>query len=82
MMQHLFLMMTSWAIVCDVWYLPPMYRAENEKAIAFANRVKSVIAKQGGLLDLVWDGNLKRNKPKEEWKEKQQEDFTNRIKTD
>lgn len=82
MMQHLFLMMTSWAIVCDVWYLPPMYRGENETAIAYANRVKGVIAKQGGLLDLVWDGNLKRNKPKEEWKEKQQEDFTNRIKTD
>jgi hypothetical protein len=24
MMQYLYLMMTSWAIVCDVWYLPPM----------------------------------------------------------
>ncbi|XP_031640018.1 glycerol-3-phosphate acyltransferase 3 isoform X2 [Contarinia nasturtii] len=80
MMQYLFLMMTSWAIVCDVWYLPPMYQQENESAIVFANRVKSVIAEQGGLVDLSWDGNLKRNKPKNEWKEKQQEEFTKRLK--
>jgi len=80
MMQYLFLMMTSWAIVCDVWYLPPMYRQEGESAIVFANRVKSVIAKQGGLIDLVWDGNLKRNKPKDAWKEKQQEEFSKRLK--
>jgi len=82
MMQYLFLMMTSWAIVCDVWYLPPMYREENESAIDFANRVKSVIAKQGGLVDLVWDGQLKRMKPKKEWKERQQEEFTKRLKGD
>lgn len=82
MMQYLYLMMTSWAIVCDVWYLPPMYREEGETAIDFANRVKSVIAKQGGLVDLVWDGQLKRMKPKKEWKEKQQEEFTKRLKND
>ena len=40
------MMMTSWAIVCDVWYLPAMHRREDESAIDFANRVKSVIAKQ------------------------------------
>lgn len=80
MMQYLYMMMTSWAIVCDVWYLPPMTRGENESAIDFANRVKSVIAKQGGLVDLVWDGQLKRMKPKKEWKEKQQEEFTKRLK--
>ncbi|XP_055314401.1 glycerol-3-phosphate acyltransferase 3 isoform X1 [Sitodiplosis mosellana] len=80
MMQYLFLMMTSWAIVCDVWYLPPMYQQEDESAIVFANRVKGVIAEQGGLVDLSWDGNLKRNKPKDEWKEKQQEEFTKRLK--
>lgn len=31
-------MMTSWAIVCNVWYLPPMTRHPEESAIAFANR--------------------------------------------
>lgn len=76
------MMMTSWAIVCDVWYLPPMYRQEGESAIDFANRVKGVIAKQGGLVDLVWDGQLKRMKPKKEWREIQQVEFANRLKSD
>lgn len=80
MMQYLYMMMTSWAIVCDVWYLPPMYQKENESAIDFANRVKGVIANQGGLVDLVWDGQLKRSKPKKEWKEKHQIEFTKRLK--
>lgn len=82
MLQYLYMMMTSWAIVCDVWYLPPMYRDEDETAIDFANRVKSVIAKQGGLVDLVWDGQLKRMKAKKEWKEVQQEKFAERLKGD
>ncbi|CAH0553215.1 unnamed protein product [Brassicogethes aeneus] len=80
MMQYLYMMMTSWAIVCDVWYLPPMHQDKDESAIDFANRVKSVIAKQGGLVDLVWDGQLKRSKPKKEWRERQQEEFTKRLK--
>ncbi|XP_073813533.1 glycerol-3-phosphate acyltransferase 4 isoform X1 [Musca autumnalis] len=82
MIQYLYMMMTSWAIVCDVWYLPPMYRQQGESAIDFANRVKSVIAKQGGLVDLVWDGQLKRMKPKKEWKEMQQVEFIKRLKGD
>ncbi|XP_054272832.1 glycerol-3-phosphate acyltransferase 3 [Macrosteles quadrilineatus] len=82
MMQYLYMMMSSWAIVCDVWYLPPMYQKEGESAIDFANRVKRVIAKQGGLVDLMWDGQLKRMKPKKEWKEKQQEEFSKRLKVE
>ncbi|GJQ72887.1 hypothetical protein Trydic_g1535 [Trypoxylus dichotomus] len=78
-MQYLYMMMTSWAIVCEVWYLPPMYRKEGENAVDFANRVKGVIAKQGGLVDLVWDGQLKRIKPKKEWKERQQEEFSKKL---
>jgi len=54
MLHHIFLMMTSWAIVADVWYLPPMHRLEGENAVNFANRVKAEIARRGGLVDLVW----------------------------
>ncbi|KAL0107671.1 hypothetical protein PUN28_014760 [Cardiocondyla obscurior] len=82
MLQYLYMMMSSWAIVCDVWYLPPMYKKEEESAIDFANRVKSVIAWQGGLVDLQWDGQLKRMKPKKEWREKQQEEFSKRLKVE
>jgi len=82
MMVHVFKMMTSWAIVVDVWYLPPMIRGEGEDAIDFANRVKQEIAQCGGLVDLVWDGNLKRQAVKTEWKEAQQQEFSRRIKVE
>jgi glycerol-3-phosphate O-acyltransferase 3/4 len=82
MMIYLFKMMTSWAIVVDVWYLPPMIRQADEDAIDFANRVKKELATCGGLVDLVWDGNLKRQAVKTEWKEAQQEEFSRRIKVD
>lgn len=80
MVSYLLRMMTSWAIVVNVWYLPPMTiqvglsthqppsagpgfaharvpvlrEQEGEDAAQFANRVKSAIARQGGLLDLPW----------------------------
>lgn len=79
-MQYLLLMMSSWAIKCDVWYLPPMDRLPDETSAEFANRVKSEIARQGGLVDLAWDGQLKRTLAKTEWREKQQEDFARRLK--
>ncbi|XP_020283336.1 glycerol-3-phosphate acyltransferase 4 isoform X2 [Pseudomyrmex gracilis] len=82
MLQYLYMMMSSWAIVCEVWYLPPMYRKAGESAIDFANRVKAVIARRGGLVDLQWDGQLKRMKPKKEWREKQQEEFSKRLKVE
>ena len=37
---------------------------QNETSIEFAERVKHEIAKKGGLVELLWDGNLKRNKDK------------------
>ncbi|XP_020780978.1 glycerol-3-phosphate acyltransferase 4-like [Boleophthalmus pectinirostris] len=70
--NYLLRMMSSWAIVCSVWYLPPMNREGGESAVEFANRVKSAIASQGGLVDLVWDGGLKRAKVKDDFKKEQQ----------
>ena len=64
MVTYIIMMMTSWAIVADVWYLPEMTQMEGEDAIAFANRVKREICVQGGLVDLDWDGMLKRQRPK------------------
>ncbi|KAM9306979.1 glycerol-3-phosphate acyltransferase 4-like [Pholidichthys leucotaenia] len=72
LVRYLLSMMSSWAIVCSVWYLPPMNREEGEDAVQFANRVKAAIAAQGGLVDLIWDGGLKRAKVKESFKEEQQ----------
>jgi len=79
MFTYLLMMMTSWAIVCDVWYLPPVEQNEGEDAIQFANRVKKEIARKGGLVDLVWDGNLKRQEVKSEWKAAAQQQFSRRL---
>ncbi|KAL4617266.1 glycerol-3-phosphate acyltransferase 3-like, partial [Arapaima gigas] len=79
MVSYLLRMMTSWAIVCNVWYLPPMKRQEGEDAVHFANRVKSAIARQGGLVDLSWDGGLKRAKVKDTYKEQQQKKYSSML---
>nr|CAB3220650.1 glycerol-3-phosphate acyltransferase 4-like [Phallusia mammillata] len=74
MLQYLLVVMTSWAIVADVWYLPAMKREPEETAVQFAERVKAVIARKGGLVDCVWDGQLKRMRVKESYlREKQKE---------
>ncbi|XP_071402491.1 glycerol-3-phosphate acyltransferase 3 isoform X1 [Centroberyx affinis] len=79
MVSYLLRMMSSWAIVVNVWYLPPMTRQNGEDAAHFANRVKSAIAHQGGLLDLAWDGALKRGKVKDSFKEEQQKMYSSMI---
>ncbi|MCI4392336.1 hypothetical protein PGIGA_G00144900 [Pangasianodon gigas] len=79
MVSYLLRMMTSWAIVCNVWYLPPMTQQEGEDAVQFANRVKSLIARQGGLVDLSWDGGLKRAKVKDSFKQEQQKMYSNMV---
>ncbi|KAL4609244.1 glycerol-3-phosphate acyltransferase 4-like isoform X1 [Arapaima gigas] len=79
MVTYLLRMMSSWAIVCSVWYLPPMQRQEDEDAVHFANRVKAAIARQGGLVDLLWDGGLKRGKVKDVFKEEQQKLYSKTL---
>ena len=54
MLTHIAMLLTSWAIVVDIWYLPPETQREGETSIAYANRIKALIAKQGGLVDLEW----------------------------
>ncbi|TMS36562.1 hypothetical protein L596_003698 [Steinernema carpocapsae] len=77
--EYLMRMMTSWAIICNVWYLPPMERLEGEDAIDFANRVKKTIAKRGGLVDLDWDGGLKRAKVPKKLVVQQQDRYFSRM---
>ncbi|XP_017267732.1 glycerol-3-phosphate acyltransferase 3-like [Kryptolebias marmoratus] len=79
MVSYLLRMMTSWALVCNVWYLPAMHQQEGEDAVQFANRVKSAIAHQGGLVDLQWDGGLKRAKVKDTFKEQQQKKYSSMV---
>lgn len=54
MLTYLAMIMTSWAIVCDIDYLPPTRLKEGETSIEFAQRVKADICRKGGLVDLPW----------------------------
>lgn len=77
--EYIVRMMTSWAIICEVWYLPPMKKLAGEGAIEFANRVKKEIAIRGGLVDLEWDGGLKRSKVPMKMVAHQQEKYFKRL---
>lgn len=80
--KYLMKMMTSWALVVDVWYLPPERQLPGEDGICFSARVKRIIAERGGLVDMDWDGELKRNKPKATLKVTQQRLFSERFATE
>lgn len=56
---YLIRLMTSWAVVADVWFLEPQTRREGESADAFASRVQAAIAARAGLRVVPWDGYLK-----------------------
>ena len=61
--QHLMSLMTSWAVVADVWYLEPQEMRDDEDPIAFANRVRALICDQAGIKPVPWDGMLKYYRP-------------------
>eukprot|EP00727_Mastigamoeba_balamuthi_P002579 m51a1_g12318 putative lysophosphatidic acid acyltransferase (419) ;mRNA; r:416095-417781 len=61
--RHVFNLLTSWAVVCDVWYLEPQHRLPGEDPADFATRVKELIAKKAGLKITDWDGYLKYFQP-------------------
>ena len=63
--SYLFSLMTSWAVVCDVWYMDPMYIQPDETAVEFAKRVQVAIARRAGLKPVDWDGYMKYWKPSE-----------------
>jgi len=57
--SHLLALMTSWAVVCDVYFLEPQARGDGETAAAFAERVQRMVATRAGLAVAPWDGYLK-----------------------
>lgn len=56
-----------------------MRRQPSESAIDFAARVKAEIARQGGLIDLDWDGQLKRFQASPKLKEVLQKKIADKI---
>lgn len=76
---HLFRLLTSWAVVADVWFLEPTTKAENETIEEFSNRVKALIAKQAGLNNVPWDGYMKYFRPSEKFIDERRRLFAQSI---
>lgn len=51
--------MTSWALVADIYFLPPQTQQPDETSAQFANRVQKMIADVAKLRICDWDGYLK-----------------------
>jgi len=78
-LRHLFRLLTSWAVVCDVWYLEPQTIQPGENPTDFANRVKAMIAKKAGLINVPWDGYLKYFRPSERFLEERRRLYASSI---
>eukprot|EP00270_Netrium_digitus_P009440 TRINITY_DN2867_c0_g1_i1.p1 TRINITY_DN2867_c0_g1~~TRINITY_DN2867_c0_g1_i1.p1 ORF type:complete len:409 (+),score=94.78 TRINITY_DN2867_c0_g1_i1:152-1378(+) len=77
--MHLVRLMTSWAVVCDVWYMEPQSIRPGETAIEFAERVRDMIAKRAGIKKVPWDGYLKYYRPSPKLTEKRQAKYADDI---
>ncbi|KAF3533436.1 hypothetical protein DY000_02036513 [Brassica cretica] len=77
--MHLLQLMTSWAVVCEVWYLEPQTIRLGETAIEFAERVRDMISHRAGLKKVPWDGYLKYSRPSSKHSERKQQSFAESI---
>ncbi|URD84741.1 acyltransferase [Musa troglodytarum] len=77
--MHLVQLMTSWAVVCDVWYLEPQYIRPGETPIEFAERVQDMISVRAGLKKVPWDGYLKYFRPSPKLIERKQQIFAESV---
>ncbi|KAK6121533.1 hypothetical protein DH2020_044724 [Rehmannia glutinosa] len=76
---HLLQLMTSWAVVCDVWYLEPQNLKPGETPIEFAERVRDIISVRAGLKKVPWDGYLKYSRPSPKHRERKQQSFAESV---
>ena len=77
--RHLFDLMTSWAVVCDVYYIDPVRIREDETSVQFANRVKRLICERASLVSVNWDGFLKRHRISPKFLDSRQRAFASII---
>lgn len=77
--MYIIQIMSCWMIYCEIWFLPPVYRKSTETDIEFAARVRHVIAKHANIVELDWDGNLKRSKLPPKFKQQLQAEFAKSV---
>ncbi|KAK4477267.1 hypothetical protein RD792_016481 [Penstemon davidsonii] len=76
---HLLQLMTSWAVVCDVWYLEPQNLKPGETPIEFAERVRDIISVRAGVKKVPWDGYMKYSRPSPKHREGKQQSFADWV---
>ena len=76
---YLMKLMTSWAVVADVWYMEPQEMGPDEDSIQFAERVRSMICKQAGIKPVPWDGMLKYYRPSPKMTEKRRAQIASNL---
>lgn len=59
--------MTSWAVVCDVYFLEPQAQQPGETAMQFAERVQALVAARAKLVIAPWDGCARAPRPALPW---------------
>ncbi|XP_043697548.1 glycerol-3-phosphate acyltransferase 9-like [Telopea speciosissima] len=77
--MHLLRLMTSWAVVCNVWYLEPQNLRPGETSIEFAERVRDIISVRAGIKKVPWDGYLKYSRPSPKHTERKQQIFAESV---
>mmetsp|Transcript_5186 Transcript_5186/g.13430 ORF Transcript_5186/g.13430 Transcript_5186/m.13430 type:complete len:515 (-) Transcript_5186:208-1752(-) len=78
--QHLVDVMTSWAVFADIYYLPPMKMGPEETSTEFSSRVKLAICEKAGLINVNWNGFLKRHPLSSKYVEQRQKSLANVLK--
>lgn len=81
--RYLIDLMTSWCLICDVYFLPPMEinTSKGETSVQFAKRVQNKIAKKISLEVADFDGYMKHWKPSQRYIDARQRRFANTLKT-
>jgi hypothetical protein len=77
--MYLIRLMSSWAVVCDVWFLEPQRQQPSESVIQFAERVKLMICSKAKITPVPWDGYYKYLRPSTRLTEQRQRLFAQTI---
>jgi glycerol-3-phosphate O-acyltransferase 3/4 len=76
---HQFRIMTSWAMVVDIWFMDPVERLPGEAGADFARRVQRLIAARAGLKAVDWDGYIKYWRPSDKFLQARQATLAEEI---
>ncbi|CAD25750.1 1-ACYL-SN-GLYCEROL-3-PHOSPHATE ACYLTRANSFERASE [Encephalitozoon cuniculi GB-M1] len=57
--MHMFYLMTRWRLEAEITWMEPVRIMKDETSTQFSHRVKTIISKEAGLRNTLWNGFLK-----------------------